>query len=390
MRSFAHGWAEPFEWPPAMGDVAVDMALDVLPDVSPGGTPGGTELVATPASRESIDGAAPVRTPLGELQMQQMPGAATPAELRQLRNEQQAAPRRAAGPGSRQQESEQLQASSTPLSSWAARSQESRSAHYESQRRRRASDPFAERARRQREYERERSTQAGIERHRASARATRTRQQDEDAARATGLTQLYSDADRLLEYQHRCSGAPISANSRRVAALKEAGQDLNDEYEEAVQDTLDDIERYAHVSILEAAQCVWAFQECDDRFGDMQVCAACGVRDPEMDYTCLLLDNLSEGHWMSVNERALARLDAAPPFELLRRRPEGEAAWPRVQIQRRDFHNLYVHDGRTLHCVPEAVGHDRGDNAFINLCSCCTRKRQVCRSLVEHTPNETR
>ena len=95
---------------------------------------------------------------------------------------------------------------------WAACSQESRSAHYKSERRRRASDPFAERARRQREYERERSTQAGIERHRASARATRTRQQDEDAARATGLTQLYSDADRLLEYQHRCSGAPISAN----------------------------------------------------------------------------------------------------------------------------------------------------------------------------------
>jgi hypothetical protein len=75
-RPFAHGWAEPFEWPPAMSDVAVDMALDVLPDVSPGGTPGGTELVATPASRESIDGAAPVRTPLGVL---------LPGEERRLR-----------------------------------------------------------------------------------------------------------------------------------------------------------------------------------------------------------------------------------------------------------------------------------------------------------------
>jgi hypothetical protein len=244
-RPFAHGWAEPFEWPPAMSDVAVRMALVPLTCCRmfrPVRRPVGWSsllLLATPASRESIDGAAvsPVRTPLGELQLQRTPGAATPTELHQLRNEQQAARRRAAGPGSRQQESESapslinaaeqlgcslslksLAAPTTKVNGGGGLRIRSRSV-------RAGSASMSENAAHQL------ASSDIVRPHGRHPLVSRTRMLHPARATVASLTQLavlrVSDADRLLEYQHRCSGAPISANSRRVAALKEAGQDLS-------------------------------------------------------------------------------------------------------------------------------------------------------------------
>ena len=82
----------------------------------------------------------------------------------------------------------------------------------------RASRPQAERERRRREYSLYEQTPEAREAARDRAQAQRERQR-EHAARERGAGGLYDEADRLLEHQHRCSGAPISANSMRVAGL---------------------------------------------------------------------------------------------------------------------------------------------------------------------------
>ena len=128
------------------------------------------------------------------------------------------------------------------------------------------------------------------------------------------------------------------------------------------------------MSVMEGAECVRAFQEREAAFADMHVCAACGVRDPELSYEAHNLGDLPQSHWMRVDQGAMARLDAAPPFELLKRRPEGGAAWPREQMRRRDLHNIFEHDGRHYHAVGEAV-RPGGWFLLLSESKCGRRKR---------------
>ena len=229
----------------------------------------------------------------------------------------------------------------------------------------RASDPHRERERNQRDYAQRREDPALVEADRERSRAARERTRENDA-RDSSVAELYAEADRLLERLHRCSGAPITASSMRVAHLDRG----TDAYEQAVEDTLDDIGKYAHVSLLEGAECVRAFQEREDALGEMHVCAACGVRDPEAKYSAHKLSEwVTPGHWMLVDESAMARLEASPPFDLLQRRPEGEAAWPRVQVRRRDLHNVIEHEGVAYHGIQAAVR--RGGS--VSICASCER-----------------
>ena len=180
-----------------------------------------------------------------------------------------------------------------PLSQWARNTTPAQRARYSANRRvARAADSYGQRERRRGDWARDSSQPAVLEARRRASEAWRARRHEE-AARDPGTAELHEEAEKLLDYQHRCSGAPITANSMRVAALERGA----DEYEEAVEATSDDIAKYAHVSLGDAIECVRAFQEREAAFGDMHVCATCGVRDPRRGYTCHDLHDVPDGHW---------------------------------------------------------------------------------------------
>ena len=102
---------------------------------------------------------------------------------------------------------------------------------------------------------------------------------------------------------------------------------------------------------------------------EMRVCGTCGLRDPEVSYErSTPLRDLPPNHWVRPDDQALARLDATPAFELIKRNASGVLEC--VEVRRRDLHNFAEVDGQRFHVVPEAVL----EGGHIDLCPCCWRK----------------
>eukprot|EP00966_Prymnesium_polylepis_P241661 5588376-Prymnesium_polylepis.1 len=121
---------------------------------------------------------------------------------------------------------------------------------------------------------------------------------------------------------HGCSGSGITANSRRLVSLERTHGVQSDEYQIAKADTPADIDRFGHVAVEDKARCVSAYVETQRALDDMKVCACCGLRDPEVTYhEKTFASTLPD--WLAVDETALARLDAAPAFQLLKRPVDG-------------------------------------------------------------------
>ena len=100
-------------------------------------------------------------------------------------------------------------------------------------------------------------------------------------------------ADDLLFNFHANSGAAITMNSRRLRHLprfmpeEEAfcSAEEYSAYATASEAVAQDIRDYAHVDLDDAADCVRRFAKKRHDAGDMYVCALCGLRDPEVEYT---------------------------------------------------------------------------------------------------------
>ena len=189
---------------------------------------------------------------------------------------------------------------------------------------------------------------------------------------------LTEAADCVLANVHECSGSGITANSRRLVSLERAHGVESDEYKGAKADTEADIKRFGNVTFEDKAKCVSAYVEARRALDDMKVCACCGLRDPEVTYhEKTFASTLPD--WLAVDEAALARLDAAPAFQLLKRPVDGDSATE--TFRRRDLHNLLEVGGRTYHLIEEAVqkpvqmpdaGHAANFGKF-DVCEHCQR-----------------
>ena len=174
---------------------------------------------------------------------------------------------------------------------------------------------------------------------------------------------LAKSADDLLLELHSCSCSLISANSRRLRFFEQG----SDEHMRTVDDVKADLTRYAHVDLETKVQCICDYVK-QSRV-EMKVCGACGVRDPEESYTRSgALCELQPDHWLRPDADALARLNAMPPFELVKRNESG--VLESVTVHRRDLHNLVEVNGQCFHCVPEALL----EGGCIDLCKCCSSK----------------
>ena len=123
---------------------------------------------------------------------------------------------------------------------------------------------------------------------------------DGETVRRRGWDELMSESMRLLDELHRCSGSLITANSRRLHDLEGDADAL----QVARADVAADIAKYAHVSMAEGAECVRLYQEAQASFAEMNVCAACGLRDPEVEYHWHDLASIADDHWLVVDEAA--------------------------------------------------------------------------------------
>lgn len=116
----------------------------------------------------------------------------------------------------------------------------------------------------------------------------------------------------------------------------------------------------------------------------MQVCGACGLRDPTMRYALVQLSSLDPDHWLRVCKNAYARLQDQPPLELLRHKQRvervgteevdaaenlSEADYERVTVPQELFYNFTKIDGEVFHIIPEALR----DSSNISMCSRCHR-----------------
>ena len=79
----------------------------------------------------------------------------------------------------------------------------------------------------------------------------------------------------------RCSGSLGVMNARRLSHLKNAG--ASTALEIARQDVLADIQEHIFWSTIDMAQCVSDFDTINQV--DMQVCASCGTRGPDDQYS---------------------------------------------------------------------------------------------------------
>ena len=175
------------------------------------------------------------------------------------------------------------------------------------------------------------------------------------------------------------SGSLITANSQRLRTLHD-GQAK----EIARHDVSLDISRYVEVSLEDKADCTRDYAA--DALPEMQVCGACGLRDPTMRYALVQLSSLGPDHWLRVCKDAYARLQNQPALELLRhvRRVErvgteemdaadsslhSEAHYQQVTVPQELFYNLTEIDGDVFHIIPEALR----DSSNISMCSRCHR-----------------
>lgn len=83
------------------------------------------------------------------------------------------------------------------------------------------------------------------------------------------------------------------------------------------------------------------------------------------------LELLPAAHWLVAPEEACSRLEALPPFELLRRLRDGRIE--AVPVQCIDFHNLTSLHKRWYHVVEEAVLRDDAGRETIDLCPSCLK-----------------
>jgi len=143
------------------------------------------------------------------------------------------------------------------------------------------------------------------------------------------------------------------------------------EYNSVVQDVLRDIKDFVFVGDDTEEKCRAAYMEAMEV--EMKVCGTCGIRDPDLLYSELHLDQCISTDWIVVRPEALARLDALPPFELLRRNDAGELEI--VHMHRRQFHNMYTRGDTTYHVIREAVLADRHGSVYIHVCPACAQAR---------------
>jgi hypothetical protein len=197
---------------------------------------------------------------------------------------------------------------------------------------------------------------------------------DGEARRQRSWAELEAESLRLLDELHRCGGAPITANSKRLAELHDDPEALR----VAKEDTRKDIRDYAHVTMAEGAECVRRFMEKEAALGEMRVCAACGLRDPEVAYHRHKLSSIPDDHWLVVSDAALQVLDAEPPIELLQPRVQATGVWPRIEVHRRSLHNLVSHEGKTFHLIEEATFEEavggEGEVRSCEICACCQKR----------------
>ena len=168
--------------------------------------------------------------------------------------------------------------------------------------------------------------------------------------------------ESLLVRVHDSSGSVLTANSRRLRTLRNHAEALA----QCRRDVMEDIKKYASVSLLTKAKCVHRFAQRDAII--MRVCGSCGIRDPfdECD-TTVDLNKISADHWLRAKQDAYDRLKHTPTMDLLRPGPDG--VYETVSISRKDFHNLFEVGEHAYHAIPEAVI----ESQCIRLCKHCAR-----------------
>jgi hypothetical protein len=179
---------------------------------------------------------------------------------------------------------------------------------------------------------------------------------------APDVDRMDSLIESLLLRVHDSSGSVITANSRRLRTLRNHAANL----EQCRRDVLEDIRKYANVSVETKARCVQRFAQRANV--DMRVCGACGIRDPfdpcdkKVD-----LDKLSSDHWLCVKQDAYDRLKQSPVMELLAPGPNGSYA--QVRVSRLDLHNHISIGHKAFHAIPESLI----ESNTIRLCKRCAR-----------------
>jgi hypothetical protein len=154
--------------------------------------------------------------------------------------------------------------------------------------------------------------------------------------------------ESLLLRVHDSSGSVITANSRRLRTLRDHPAAMA----QCRLDVMEDIRKYAHVSLETKARCVKCFAQRADVL--MRVCGACGIRDP-FD-TCekkVEFGQIKSDHWLCAKQDAYDRLMRCQEIPLLAPGPNG--GYDTVRVTRMHFHNLFAIGDNAFHVIPEAV-----------------------------------
>ncbi|KAJ1622137.1 hypothetical protein T492DRAFT_885745 [Pavlovales sp. CCMP2436] len=208
-----------------------------------------------------------------------------------------------------------------------------------------------------RPYQRPIEAVARAEKTAAQAKARKLLRSIQNAARAKARRDKRDPTvtPAATLFQHYSAGVtPILEDAERLACMKvgDAG------YAELVLQVEETIQRHMHVSEDDEFARSACFATADSSAAHtIHVCGTCGLRDPSAAYdTSGSLDDLPpEKQWMRCRPEPLAALDLQPVIPLLRRAPDGTHEV--VPIRRRNLINLYEHNGRAYHILPEAVLH---------------------------------
>ena len=144
-----------------------------------------------------------------------------------------------------------------------------------------------------------------------------------------------------------------------------------------------DIECLVHVDDETREQCRKAYVA--DNEVEMKVCGTCGIRDPDLSYHTLSLDDCTSTDWVVVRPEALSRLCSLPPIRLLRRTLEGP--FESADVPRCKFYNMYTpglpYSPFTFHVVPETIFYEN-ETCCTTLCERCNRKQGKLAKLKPH------
>ena len=235
--------------------------------------------------------------------------------------------------------------------------------HTATQKKRRAAVGEAAAAERLRDAARQKKRRTGLGKTAAAAQKKQRRAALVQAA--ASRTQVSTVLDVIARIYDE-SGFAVSRHSQQLRRLDSAS--ATSETEELFQKVEEDIETYCVVAESDKRRLVHAYTSAMSHSMPLPGCAACGRRDPMLPaQTKVILEDLSDDHWLRYSAEALADLNTMPTVTLV------DASGSKRDVSTKNIKNFFAASAtEAWHVHPEVIQAEDDGRHSADLCTFST------------------